>query len=275
MRLSQQHPKKRAFVTGAASGLGLALCRRLAAEGWTLGMNDVDERGLERAVGAVRQVGGTPHPYPFDVADAGAFGRAAEAFVGAGGGVDLVINNAGIYIVGAAAATPLAVWEEAIGINLMGVVHGCHAFLPHLKVAGAGRIINIASIAAVTAAPTMAVYNATKASVLALSETLYAELRGSGVGVTVALPFFFQTNLARALRGTDEDRAQAERILKRTGTTAEAVAGRVLKAAGRGQLYVIYPWKARLLWHTKRLFPERYVRAAAWVLRRPGSLEWL
>lgn len=275
MHLSRQHPQKRAFVTGSASGLGLALCHRLAAEGWTLGMNDVEAPGLERAVEAVRRAGGTPHGYPFDVADGAAFREAAEAFVAAVGGVDVVINNAGIGVAGPVERVPLAVWQDAIGVNLMGVVHGCHAFLPHLKAARAGRIINIASIAAVTAAPTMATYNASKAGVLALSETLYAELWESGVRVTVVLPFFFQTNLARRLRGSDEDRARAERITERSQTTAEAVAERVLDGAGRGRLYVIYPRKAWWLWHAKRLFPRGYLQGAGRLFGRPGGLDRL
>ena len=275
MRLSRQHPLKRAFVTGAASGLGRALCRRLAADGWTLGMNDVEAGGLERAAEAVRQAGGTPHAYPFDVADGAAFREAAEAFVAATGGVDVVINNAGIGVAGLAEEVPLAVWEEAVGVNLMGVVHGCHAFLPHLKAARAGRIVNVASIAAVTAAPSMATYNATKAGVLALSETLYAELWASGVGVTVVLPFFFKTGLARRLRGSDADRARAERVTERARTSAEAVAERVLDGAGRGRLYVIYPRKAQLLWHGKRFFPKAYLRGAGRLLGRPGGLDRL
>ena len=275
MRLSQQHPQKRAFVTGAASGLGLALCRRLAADGWTLGMNDVETSELERAMERVRQTGGQPVGYPFDVADGTAFREAAEAFVSEAGGVDVVINNAGIGVAGRMEDIAPAVWQEAIGVNVMGVVHGCHAFLPHLKAARTGRIVNVASIAAVTAAPRMATYNASKAAVLALSETLYAELWESGVGVTVVLPFFFQTNLARRVRGPDEDRARAERITERSKMSAEAVAERVLDGAGRGRLYVIYPRKARWLWHAKRLFPKRYLQGAGRLFGRPGGLDRL
>ena len=232
MRLSQQYPQKRAFVTGAASGLGLALCRRLAADGWTLGMNDVETSELERAMERVRQTGGQPVGYPFDVADGTAFREAAEAFVSEAGGVDVVINNAGIGVAGQMEDIAPAVWQEAIGVNLMGVVHGCHAFLPHLKAARAGRIVNVASIAAVTAAPRMATYNASKAAVLALSETLYAELWESGVGVTVVLPFFFQTNLARrgpgAWRRPGAGRAH-HRALENVG------GGRRRARAGRGR----------------------------------------
>ena len=275
MRLSQQYPQKRAFITGAASGLGLALCRRLAADGWTLGMNDLETSELEQAMEGVRHAGGRPVGYPFDVADADAFREAAEAFIQEAGGVDVVINNAGIGVAGQMEKIAPAVWQEAIGVNLMGVVHGCHAFLPHLKAARAGRIVNVASIAAVTAAPRMATYNASKAAVLALSETLYAELWESGVGVTVVLPFFFQTNLARQVRGPDEDRARAERITERTKTSAHTVAERVLDGAGRGRLYVIYPQKARWLWHAKRLFPKRYLQGAGRLFGRPGGLDRL
>ena len=171
MQLSETYPQRRAFITGAASGLGLVLCEVLAEDGWTLGMADINEAGLAEAVARIEAAGGTPHPVVLDVTDAMAFQAAADAFAEGAGGVDVVINNAGIAVAGTLEETSLADWEAIVGINLMGVVHGCRAFIPHLKKDG-GHLINIASAAAVAAGPFMTAYNATKAAVLALSETL-------------------------------------------------------------------------------------------------------
>ncbi len=263
MRLSEKHPLKRAFVTGAASGFGLALATVLAEDGWTLGLADVNAARLPTAAAAVRARGGRALLFPFDVTDAEAFQDAADAFVREAGGVDLVINNAGIAAAGLMEEVPLDDWRATLDIDLMGVVHGCRAFIPHLKRAGGGRLVNVASIAAVAAAPRMAPYNAAKAGVLALSETLYAELTECGIGVSVVMPEFFRTNIGQAMRGGAADRAVTEKLLDRSNLTADEVARAVLKQAGRGTLHVLYPTRARLIWHAKRLFPTGYMRYMA------------
>ena len=151
MPLSAQYPQKRAFITGAASGFGLALCENLAREGWTLGLADINEQGLAEAASQIEALGGQPMPFVLDVSDADAFQHAAASFVEQAGGIDMVINNAGIAVGGLLEETSLDDWNAAISINLMGVVHGCLAFVPYLKRAGSGHVINVASIAAVAA----------------------------------------------------------------------------------------------------------------------------
>lgn len=261
--LSETYPQKRAFITGAASGFGLALATALAEDGWTIGLADVDEAALPRAVTAVRAHGGQALSFLLDVTDAEAFDQTAEAFVNKAGAADLVINNAGIATAGLAEEVPLEDWRATIDIDLMGVVHGCRAFIPHMKRAGGGHLINVASIAAVAAAPRMAPYNAAKAGVLALSETLYAELTERGIGVSVVMPEFFQTNIGRSMRGDAADRAVTEKLLERSGLTADEVARAALDQAGRGTLHVLYPLRARLIWHLKRLLPAPYMRYMA------------
>ena len=95
-------------------------------------------------------------------------------------------------------------YRKIIAVNLLGGVYGCQAFLPHLKAQGAGHIINISSLAAVTSPPNMAIYNATKSAVISLTETLYGELEGSGVDVSVAILSFFQSRLGDAMMKRDE-----------------------------------------------------------------------
>lgn len=259
MLLSQQYPLKRAFITGAASGFGLALCKQLAADGWTLGLTDIDEGGLSAATHTVHALGGVPFVHVFDVADADAFRQAADVFVQQAGGVDLVINNAGIAVAGLLEETTLADWHTVVHINLLGVVHGCHAFVPHLRRAGAGHIINVASIAAVAAGPYMSAYNAAKAGVLSLSETLYSELKAAGVGVSVAMPFFFKTNIARSARGGEAARLMTEKLVENSPVTADEVAAYTLHEAALGTLHILYGRYAKLIWHWKRLFPMHYL----------------
>ena len=257
--LSDRYPRRRAFVTGAASGLGRTLARLLGSDGWTVGLADVDADGLDDTAEMVRRVGGRPHPVELDVTDAAAFEDAADAFVDDVGGVDLVINNAGIGAGGAFADTSLDDWHAVLSVNLMGVVHGCRAFLPPLRAEG-GHLINVASLAAVASGPFMAPYNVSKAGVQALSETLYGEVRADDVHVCVLLPPFFQTNIDADLRGPDAMRALTQRLMERSGLDADAVARHALREAGRDRIHVLYgDWTSRLVWYGRRLSPAWYV----------------
>ena len=258
MQLSDTYPQKRAFVTGAASGFGLALCEALARDGWTLGLADINEQGLVEAASKIKALGGQPLSFVLDVSDADAFQRVAASFVEQAGGVDVVINNAGIGVGGLLEETSLDDWNAAISINLMGVVHGCLAFVPPLKRAGSGHVINVASIAAVAAGPYMAAYNTAKAGVLGLSETLYSECKDAGVRVSVVMPSFFKTNIATTSRGNEAAKKMTEVLINRATYTAEEAAAYTLAEAAKGKLHIIFPRKAKTLWHWKRLLPGHY-----------------
>ncbi len=258
--LSRRYSQKRAFVTGAASGLGRALCHHLGADGWTVGLADIDPSGLQATADDVRRVGGTPHPVELDVTDAVAFRDAADAFVADAGGVDLVVNNAGIGAGGAFADTSLDDWEHVLSVNLMGVVHGCRAFLPALR-DGGGHLMNVSSLAAVASGPYMAPYNVSKAGVQALSETLYGELRESDIHVCVLLPPFFQTRIDENMRGPASVRSMTQRLMERSGLSAETMARHALREAGRDRIHILYSdWTSRVVWYFRRAAPGRYVR---------------
>jgi NAD(P)-dependent dehydrogenase (short-subunit alcohol dehydrogenase family) len=262
MQLTQRYPHRRAFVTGAASGLGRALCRHLAGDGWVIGMADVDEEGLAEAADEIERAGGRPRQVVLDVTDAAAFRTAARSFADANEGVDLVVNNAGIGAGGPFEETSLADWEAVLSINLMGVVHGCRAFLPYLKDnPDGGHLLNVASIAAVAAAPRMSAYNVSKAGVKALSETLYGELKGDGVHVSVLMPAFFDTNINADMRGPESAKEFAKNMMERSDLTADEVARRALEEAGRDRIHILMTdWTSRLIWHFQRLLPGTYVR---------------
>lgn len=253
-------PGRRAFITGAASGLGRALCRHLARDGWTLGMADVDASRLADAAEEMERLGATAHTVELDVSDADAFRAAADGFVAAAGGIDLVVNNAGLGAGGPFGETTTEQWRTVMDVNVMGVVNGCHAFLPHLEPHG-GHIMNVASIAAVAAAPRMSLYNVTKAGVRALSETLYGELKGRGIHVSVVMPSFFQTNIDKDLVGPESARSMTQALMNKSELSAEEVAEHALEEAASETIHVIYPtWMSRIIWYWQRLFPGSYVR---------------
>jgi len=261
--LSRRFPGKRAFITGAASGLGRAIATELAAAGWQLGLLDVSAPRLAEAEAALRALGATPHTYAGDVVDEAFVAALVGDFVHRAGGLDIMVNNAGVAAAGPVETTPPSDWRWITGINLFGVVWGCQAAVPHLRAAGTGLVLNVASSAGFAAAPQMSAYNATKAAVISLTETLAAELEGTGIQASVAMPGFFSTHLLATMRAPDEQRAMAQRIMQSSGVDATSAARAILAAAARGRLHIVWPDKYRLAWRLKRLFPAWFVRRVA------------
>ena len=258
--LSARFPGKRVIVTGAASGLGLELCRRFAAAGWTIGMLDVDAAGLASAADEVTRRGGTVRSATADVTDAASLDAAVAGFVAAAGGLEVMVNNASVAVGGDFVDLTADHWRWIFGINLLGVVHGCQSALPALRSAPAALLLNIASAAGFASSPGMSAYNASKAAVVALSETLYSELVGTPVQVSVAMPYFFKTGLLRTLRGSEGGRRDAELMFDNTGYTLDRAATDILDGAAAGRFYILAPPRLRALWLVKRIAPMVFLR---------------
>lgn len=251
--LSKTYPQKRAFITGAASGLGEALCLLLARDGWTLGMADMRPDALETAAAKVSAAGGKPLLYTLDVRDRTVYESVVQKFLAAAGGVDLVVNNAGVGGGGEMGEFTLEDWDWLMGINFMGVVNGCHYFAPVLQTQRSGHIINTASAAAIIPVPGMAAYCSAKAAVKMLSEVLSNEMHPFGARVSVVMPQFFRTNLYERTRGSGS--SDARRLIERARYSAEDVARVVLRDAGRGRLHILFPFHTRIYWWLGRFFP--------------------
>ena len=270
--LSRRFPAKRAFITGAGSGLGRAIAGQFAASGWRLGLLDVSAPRLAEAESALRAAGAIVHAYAGDVADEAFVATSVGDFVSHAGGLDVMVNNAGVAAAGPVESTPPADWRWITDINLFGVVWGCQAAVPHLRAAGSGLVLNVASSAGFAAAPQMSAYNATKAAVVSLTETLAAELAGTGIQASVAMPGFFSTHLLSTMRAPAGQRAMARRLMEGSGEDATTAARAILGAAAGGRLHIVWPGKYRLAWRLKRLFPAWFVRRVA-RLRAPQQPE--
>lgn len=249
----------RAVVTGAGSGIGRAFAHEIARRGGRLVCADLDDTAAGRTAA---EIGERATGWRCDVRlenEVSALADAAPDLLGAP--VDLVINNAGVGAGGdVVGGDSLADWRATLDVNLWGVVHGCHAFVPGLRAAGRGGIINVASAASFAAAPRMGAYCTSKAAVLALSEVLAAELAGSGVTVTVLCPTFVRTAIASGPAITSDAAALAARLMHWTGVSPESVVRTALDAHARGRLHVLPQWDARLIWRLKRLAPTPYTR---------------
>ncbi|HEY2748388.1 MAG TPA: SDR family NAD(P)-dependent oxidoreductase [Polyangia bacterium] len=255
----------RVVVTGAGSGLGRAFCLELARRrGARILCADIDEAAAHKTAATVGGIAAR-----CDVGRAEEVQALADAAEREFGGVDLVINNAGVAVGGRVGEVALDDWRWVMDVNLWGVIHGCHVFAPRLRAQGRGHILNVASAAGLLAPPGMAPYNVTKAAVIALSETLSAELKDAGVGVTVLCPTFFRTNIANSSRAVDgKQRALVEKLMARSKVQADDVARLALDAAARNELYALPHADGRWMWRLKRWAPSSYVAVTARVASR-------
>ncbi|WP_436462669.1 SDR family NAD(P)-dependent oxidoreductase [Acinetobacter seifertii] len=260
----KDQPSRNAYavVTGAGSGIGRSFALELAKRGGNVVCADINLEAAEETVKLVEQLGQKAFAVKCDV------GQAEQVHVLADQAeqllehpVTLIINNAGVGLGGKFDEMSLEDWKWCMHVNLWGVIHGCHAFVPKLKKLGYGAIINVASAASYTAAPEMSVYNVTKAGVLALSETLSAELRKFNIKVNVLCPTLVPTNIIKNGRIPGRYSKLADHALMNYAmTTSDAVATLTLNRLDRGQLYTTPQIDAKLFWLMKRTSPTLYAK---------------
>ncbi|MCY1020522.1 SDR family oxidoreductase [Pyxidicoccus sp. MSG2] len=264
---------QRIFITGGASGLGKSIALRFARAGWKVCIADLHEaRGAE----TLAALGADGHFLRCDVTREEDLRAAAETLQARWGGVDVVVNNAGVAQAGAIEDVSIDDWRWIIDINLLGVVRGCKVFTPVFRRQGHGHFVNVASMAGLLDVPMMSSYNATKAAVVSLSETLHNELAEANIDVSVVCPSFFKTNLGDSLRTTDPRLgATMARLLERSAITADDVANDVFQAVEKRRFYVLSHAEGRRAWLMKRFLPRaiyaRVMRKSTARMRpRPG-----
>lgn len=254
-----------AFITGGANGIGLGIARAFARAGAKLALADVEAEALDRARAELSAVTPT-ETVVLDVRDREGYAAAADRIEAALGPVSLLFNNAGVAGSAPVVKLSYALWDWAMGINLGGVINGVQTFLPRMaQRGGGGHIVNTASGAGLVEAGSGAMYHAAKFGVVGLSESLRAELRAAGIGVSVLCPGPVATDIIdRTNRGrpsgltgmSDGDRSRAAAGLERAkaslaaGVSPDAVGEMVLKAVQTDQFYI----------HTDRAV-ERLVKA--------------
>jgi NAD(P)-dependent dehydrogenase (short-subunit alcohol dehydrogenase family) len=284
---------RRVLITGAASGLGLALAEAWAQRGWNVLLTDRDEAALERETARLAGIapratrgeevaerlatrsGAAALPEPriaslvLDVTDEDDWAAALDWVRERWGGLDVLVNNAGVATGGRMELASMEDWRWVIDINLLGVVAGCRTFIPLFKDQGSGHIVNTASLAGLLAPPTMASYNVVKAGVVALSETLRFELMPYGINTTVVCPSFFKTNLTESLRTTDASVVRAmDKLVTNSSIPASTIAEQVAYGVDEGRFLVLTDRDGRVAYFVKRFVPPLYRSKAAQASRR-------
>ncbi|HYQ69755.1 SDR family NAD(P)-dependent oxidoreductase [Actinophytocola sp.] len=225
----------RVLVTGSASGLGRAIAARFQRAGARVLVSDVD---IEAAEVAAKELG--THAVRLDVTSDDDWATARDWCEREWGGLDVLVNNAGVGAGGRFEKIGMADWNWIWEINVAGVVRGCRTFTPDFKARGSGHLVNVASLAAIMNLPAMSSYNVTKAAVLSLSDTLRLELAPYGVHTTVVCPGFVRTNLEARLRSPDPAIAKLmHRLMLSSKVTADDVAAQVFDAVARKRFLVL------------------------------------
>lgn len=243
-------------ITGAGSGIGRSTALLFGRLGAKVHASDLDAGRAEAARAEIELAGGRAAAHAVDVSDPASVEAFAEAVYGEDGAVDVLHNNAGIGHAGPVEETTLEDWQRVIAVNLMGVIHGVHSFVPRMLAQGRpAHIVNTASGAGLVAWAQMAPYCASKFGVVGLTESLNAELAPRGIRVTAVCPGLINTPIvdATTLSGEVADRNEVKAFYERFGVGPEAVAEAVADAVGRRRVI--------------RTVPRSHV-APTWALKR-------
>ena len=247
---------KKVFITGGASGLGKALALKFAKAKFDVCIGDINFSEGEKVVEKINSNFKVKAFYAdCDVQQEASIQTVANDIMNKWGRVDVVVNNAGVAASAPIEDGSMQDWEWIVNINLLGVARGCKVFTPIFKSQGKGYFINIASMAGIVHLPYMSSYNATKAAVIALSETLKVELMEDNIGVTAVCPSFFKTNLDASMRSNEAMKMVVKKLFDRSPLQADDVAEMIYATYKKGDFLLVTHKKAKTALFMKKLLP--------------------
>ena len=259
--MTQTKWKKSIAITGAGSGFGAALAHHYAAQGFNVAVTDIDEERARRTCYEIQEMDGESFSMKLDITRPEDWMQLYAAVLERWGGLQMLVNNAGVAVAGNVEETSMEDWSWVLDIDLMGVVRGCHQFAGLMKRQKAGHFVNIASFAGLAGLPSIAAYGVAKAGVVALSEALRAEMLPYGVGVTVACPAFVKTGLLDSFRSSKPGtHAKVAHWMETSGISAEQVAEEIAMAVRKNKFLLLTHAETRKAWRIKRWFPQYYFK---------------
>ena len=245
---------KRAFVTGAGSGIGKAIALALAREHVRLFLLDNNQELLDQAVADARLLGTEASPCCCDVGDAAQIASAVDQLLALWDGVDVLVNNAGIVYYGPTHEMTLAQWERLNSINLLGPIRLIHTLLPTLRKQPEAHILNVASITGLVPKRRIAAYQTSKFALVGLSQALRIEYSPYGIGVTVLCPGFVRTNLLDNAKRNGMTK-QEPKLQSWWVMCPDRLAKQAVRSIKRNRSIVVTPLLARVFWWMHRLAP--------------------
>jgi short-subunit dehydrogenase len=252
---------KNILITGAASGLGRAIANLYANIDYHVLVVDIQDELGEKFVEELRAANKSAQYYHCDVGDKQNFEALFTQVSAQHDSLDVLINNAGVASAGTLESTTQAEWQRLISLDLMSVVYGTQVFLPLLKKSKSAHIVSTASYAGIANMPGMMTYNVAKAGVIAFSETLHGEMSMYNIGVSVACPAFFQTNLTNSMQGASaKTKGFIDQQMKTSGVSATDVAQDIYEAVQSKKFMVISHKQSRRQTLIKRLFPGFFMK---------------
>jgi NAD(P)-dependent dehydrogenase (short-subunit alcohol dehydrogenase family) len=254
------------LITGGASGLGRALALRYARAGYRVCITDVNDAQGQATLEELNAIGRIALYRHADVTREADLSAVADELEKEWGGIDILINNAGVAQAGAIEDVAISDWEWILNINLLGAVRGCKVFTPMFKRQGHGHIVNVASMAGLLDVPLMASYNVSKAGLIALSGTLEQELMAYGIEVSVVCPSFFMSNLEASFRTSDPRlRKGMKKLLAHGKLSAGQIAEIIFDGVRRRKAMILPHREGKRAWLAKRFLPHRMYR---WLMQR-------
>ena len=228
-----------AVVTGAGGGLGGALAQDLAARGCNLALADISEEALQKTVASLSANAGKVTQHVVDVTDREQMKAFSETVLSEHGGINLLINNAGITLQKNFSTHSLEDWDRIVGINFWGVIYGCHYFDEALTKSSDAHVVNLSSMSSFVGLPGQSSYCATKSAVQGVTDSLWAEWSMKGIGVTSIHPGAIRTEMITATLEESDDIEAAKRnyaIQQKTGIDADKAAAKILRAVEKGKV---------------------------------------
>jgi len=267
---------KVAVVTGAGSGIGRAVAGELARQGCHVALADVNEAGLAETLQGLLGLPVTVTTHVVDVSSRDAVERLAAEVIERHGAVHILINNAGVAVAERAEKIPYEDFEWLMGINFWGVIYGCTAFLPHMRAAGEGHIVNISSVFGLIGMPTQAAYNASKFAVRGYTEALDQELENTPIRVSCVCPGGIRTEIVRNARVPGASGAMPSKkelagtFDKLARTSAEEAGATIVRGIQNDRKRILIGADARMINLIVRLFPVAYPALLRRLMPAPG-----
>jgi len=249
----------RILITGAAKGLGRGMALAFAKKGHALVLVDIDSNALEQTAVEIREGGAKCHHYVVDVSNRGQVNELADKVTSEVGGIDMLINNAGVVVVGEFLDVPLEEWERIMAINFWGTVYMIMAFLPGMVKRGSGHVVNVSSMGGLAGSPAETHYGASKFAIFGMSEALYNEVVNKGIKVTLVCPSPIETNILASARYYGFNKGYEQEVWSFWSTPFDKGIAEIVRGIEKGKFLVIPGMLGKVAYYGRRISQSGYL----------------